>query len=500
MTTLMHFVDSTWRSARGSGARVGLSVATVLMISVGCSNFFGPGPDPAVDGRVDAGLAGTGGGTSCNPVASIDPSGNGQGCGALYSCLQSSCGSQLSACFGNDNTSFAGSVCQGLSSCIANSGCNSSESSGCLNNAESGCKVCLLALAACEMTNCRSSGNTSPCAASGGGSGNTSTLAANVQVNAIALDTNSVYFETQNGLAKVNKDGSQEQGLGNFNQLSGLGLDANFLYVINSATNSVLAVPKAGAQTNPPALASWMCGGGQGSLALDGSGIYLTSGPDLYHVPIAGGSAGLLTTDVALATGSAWGARVALDNNNVYYVGNGVAGGGQAINSIAKSTLPSGVSCGAQSVGKAVAQAQGSVGGMSLAAGQSTTPGQTESVLFFTDLTSNGLTPELMVHATILGASTPASTGDLATLVAPSTANNGNVGAAIAADADGGYLYFGSFDGIYRIACNVAACGQPELFVPGASATALAFDGDFLYYGDQSSGSSGPPGLKKIAK
>ncbi len=149
-------------------------------------------------------------------------------------------------------------------------------------------------------------------------------------------------------------------------------------------------------------------------------------------------------------------------------------------------------------MGQVVASAHGSVGAMSLATGQtSTSPGQTESVLFFTDLTSDGLNPQLMVHASIQGGSTPPTTGDLATLTASSTNNNGNAGAAIVADADGGYVYFGSFDGIYRIACNITACGQPELFVPGASATALAFDGAFLYYGDQSGGTNGAPGSKK---
>ena len=114
--------------------------------------------------------------------------------------------------------------------------------------------------------------------------------------------------------------------------------------------------------------------------------------------------------------------------------------------------------------------------------------------------TSDGLTPVLIVHATILGSAGMPSTGDLAMLTAPNSNGTGFAGTALAADANGGYLYFGAFDGIYRMACNITACGQPELFVPGALATALAFDGEFLYYGDQNGGANGGPGLKKIAK
>ena len=509
MMTLAHLVRSVLRARRGSGSFVGASILVALVVNGGCSNFFGSGPDPAADGRVDGGPVGSGGNTGCNPLGSFDPNSNGEGCESLYSCLQSTCDNSLRACFGSDyqNANFNGAVCQELASCIASNGCNPNSNSGCLNGASAGCKVCLATLVNCENSSCRGAGNSSQCgtpstggAGGGGGSSNVTVLASNTQVNAIALDTNTVYFETQSGLAKVNKDATQEQGLGSFTQLSGLGLDANFLYVESPQNNAVLAVPKTGSQTNPPPLASWMCGGGQGSLVLDGSGIYLTSGQALYQVPIAGGSANLLANDVAPVSGPGWGTRVAVDASNVYYAANSMIGGTQIINSIAKSAAPSGTNCGAQSSGKQIATARGTIGAMALASGQTVMPGQTESVLFFTDLTSDGLTPVLIVHATILGSAGMPSTGDLAMLTAPNSNGTGFAGTALAADANGGYLYFGAFDGIYRMACNITACGQPELFVPSALATALAFDGEFLYYGDQNGGANTAPGLKKIAK
>jgi hypothetical protein len=240
-----------------------------------------------------------------------------------------------------------------------------------------------------------------------------------------------------------------------------------------------------------------MCGGGQGSLVLDSSGIYLTSGPNVFKVPVAGGSVNFLASDVSSNSGPSSGTRLATDDQYVYYTATDMDGGlqpsHQAINGILKTATLPGNGCSNQ-FGTHLSDADGTIMSISLAAQQS------EKVLFFSDLTSNGLTPILELRTLIVTSPLQSSgAGTIGMLQAPTTANNSNAGSPILADPDGGYLYVAGFDGIYRIACNVGSCDTLELFVPGAAATAMAFDGQYLYYGDQSSGVN-PPGLRKIAK
>jgi hypothetical protein len=493
-----HLGRRSSRSLRGPGKVVIAALAAALAVGGGCSNFFGPGPDPAADGRVDGGLV-----TTCNPLQVLDPTGNSPGCGELYSCLQTHCDQQLRACFGNDYQSqqFVDVPCQSVVQCEQDSGCNSN--SGCVKSAESSCATCLTQVVDCEQSSCQgacnsqgSGGNGSGGNGSGGSGGSAAiTLVPNVQVTAIALDSDTVYFANQQGLAKVGKDGSGETGLGGFPQVSGLALDANNLYVVNPTNNSLLALGKSagGRQTT---LATWMCGGGSGSLALDSSGIYLTSGSNLFDVPIAGGSANLLASDVSSNGGGS--TRIALDDQYVYYVASDLDGGvpatHQAINAVAKAPTLGGAGCGNQLTGMHVADVDGSLMAMSPAVTAS------ETVLFFTDLTSNGLAPTLELRAAILPMPLHGiQAGTFATLQTATNSSNPSAGNAIAADPGGGSLYVAGFDGIYRVACNIGSCGTPQMFVPGADATALAFDGQYLYYGDQSGGVN-PPGLRKIAK
>jgi hypothetical protein len=481
------------RSLLGTRNVIVAALAAVLAVG-GCSNFFGPGPDPAADGRVDGGLT-----TPCSPLELLDPAGNGPGCSQLYSCLKARCDQQLRACFGSDyqNQQFADAPCQSVAECEQGSGCGSNSS--CVRSAQSSCATCLTQVVACEQQTCQGTCNSQ--GSGGNGSGGTSgsgaiTLVPNVQVTAIALDDDTVYFANQQGLAKVGKDGSGETGLGSFAQVTALALDANNLYIVNPTNNSLLAVGKnAGGQTT---LATWMCGGGSGSLALDSSGIYLTSGSNLFDVPIAGGSANLLASDVSSNGGPIGSARIALDDKYVYYAGSdldgGIVGAHPAINAVAKTPTLGGAGCGNQLTGLHVADVDGNLAGMSLAVTAS------ETVLFFADLTSNGLTPTLELRAIVLPMPLHAiQPGTFATLQAPTNSGNATAGSAIAADPDGGYLYVAGFDGIYRVACNIGSCGAPQMFVPGAAASALAFDGQYLYYGDQSGGVN-PPGLRKIAK
>ncbi|HEY4102381.1 MAG TPA: hypothetical protein VGM44_00755 [Polyangiaceae bacterium] len=478
------------RSLRALGVIASAFVVTALAASGGCSNFFGAGPDPAADGRVDASAVGGSGG--CSPLASLDPTGNGVGCEALYDCLRAHCDPELRSCFGSNyqSQSFSGSLCEGVTSCVLQNQCSPGNS--CAKAAKNGCPTCLTQLVSCEQSTCQGMCN----GQGGSGSSGAITLVPNVQVSAIALDPDTVYFATQQGLAKVGKDGTGEIGLSALSQPSGLALDANNLYAIDGANNSLVALAKSGTP-HQTTLGSWMCGGGPGSLVLDSSGIYLTSGPTLFKIPIAGGSVNFLASDGSSNGGPGYGTRLAADDQYAYYIANdqdgGVQPGHQAINGILKTSALPGNGCSNQ-VGTHLTDADGTIMAVSLAAQQS------EKVLFFSDLTSNGLTAILELRALILISPLRSSTaGTLAMLQAPTTSNNPTAGSPIIADPDGGYLYVAGFDGIYRIACNIGSCGSPEMFVPGASASALAFDGQYLYYGDQSGGQN-PPGLRKIAK
>ncbi|HEY1533223.1 MAG TPA: hypothetical protein VGF76_04375 [Polyangiaceae bacterium] len=120
--------------------------------------------------------------------------------------------------------------------------------------------------------------------------------------------------------------------------------------------------------------------------------------------------------------------------------------------------------------------------------------------LYFSDVTSNGLAPVLVVSTILAPSLGPSTVTELARLTADNN-NSPNAGGALT--SDGTYVYFGGFSGIYRVlvggpSCSVSAlpCSTPELVVADAIATALALDDSFLYYGDQ----NGPSGLKKIAK
>jgi hypothetical protein len=230
-----------------------------------------------------------------------------------------------------------------------------------------------------------------------------------------------------------------------------------------------------------------MCGGGMGSLVLDAPSIYVSSGSNLFAVPVAGGSPATLANDVAPFNGGPDpGPRVATDGQNVYYAAGNMMGGGQRISGVLKSATSPGSNCGTIA-GTQIALAYGNVMALTLNQG---------------DLTSDGVTPKLVVRAILLPAALGSATAvDVATLRPPTSGpSTPNPGTALVADPGSGDLYLSGFDGIYRMTCTAAGCSAPGLFVSGAVASALAVDDSYLYYGDQNSGPNGASGLKKIAK
>jgi len=259
-----------WRGVlRAALAVLGLAASCVL--SAGCSSYFGAGPDPSRDGRVDAGAAGVG---NAQPIV----------------------------------------------------------------------------------------------------------LAAGVSANALALDANQVYFTSGQGLAKVAKSGGNPMPLGGFSQLNGLAVDTAALYAVNSS-GALFSVRKDG--TGTKTLASSMCAGGSGAVVLDASHVFFSTGPYLRDTLLGSSTTEDLASDVWQAGGPATAARIALDAQNVYYVGNPSTGGQGALYGVARASASATTCMGQTSRGTQVATAKGSIAAV-IGDG---------SRLYFTDLTSNGLAP-----------------------------------------------------------------------------------------------------------
>jgi hypothetical protein len=322
--------------------------------------------------------------------------------------------------------------------------------------------------------------------AAGAGNAQPIVLASGVSVNDLVLDADHVYFTSGQGLAKVAKSGGNPVPLGGFSQLNGLAVDAAALYAVNSS-GALFSVRKDG--TGTKTLASSMCAGGSGAVVLDASHVFFSTGPYLRSTSLGDGTTQDLSSDVWQAGGPATAARIAFDAQNVYYVGNPSIGGQGALYGVARASATAASCMGLTQRGTQVAAAQGTIAALIGAGGR----------LYFTDLTSNGLSPVLAVSAILSPSLSPSAVTSLAKL--DFSGNNGpSAGSALTADAS--YLYFGGFSGIYRVliggpACKAAPpCADPELLVGGVNATALAVDEAFLYYGDQ----NGPSGVKKIPK
>ena len=257
----------------------------------------------------------------------------------------------------------------------------------------------------------------------------------------------------------------------------GLAVDAQAIYAVND-NGFLFSVHKDGSGTTT--LSSAMCGGGSGSVALDQGNAFFTTGPYLRTTPIAGGTSSDLASNVFAGGGPASATRLALDAQNAYYLGASNTGGSGAVYGVPRAGLAA-PSCiaGPIAAGTQIATAKGSISALT---GDGTS-------LYFSDVTSNGLSPVLVVSTILAPSLGPSTVTELARLTADNN-NSPNAGGALA--SDGTYLYFGGFSGIYRVlvggpTCSVSAlpCSTPELVVAGANATALALDDGFLYYGDQ---------------
>ncbi|HEY1533222.1 MAG TPA: hypothetical protein VGF76_04370 [Polyangiaceae bacterium] len=139
-------------------------------------------------------------------------------------------------------------------------------------------------------------------------------LVSGVSVSDLVIDADSVYFTSNQGLAKVPKSGGNPVPLGGFSQLNGLAVDAHAIYAVNN-NGSLFSVHKDGSGTLT--LSSAMCGGGSGAVALDADNAFFSTGPDLRTVPIGGGTSSDLASNIFQGGGPASAARLALDAQNV---------------------------------------------------------------------------------------------------------------------------------------------------------------------------------------
>ena len=77
-------------------------------------------------------------------------------CGALYGCVQSSCNSQLTSCFGSGYASgiATGSVCASFSSCAQGQSCSAAGGLSCFQSASPTCQCCVDTVAQCAQSAC----------------------------------------------------------------------------------------------------------------------------------------------------------------------------------------------------------------------------------------------------------------------------------------------------------------------------------------------------------
>jgi hypothetical protein len=478
-------------------------VAALLAIAQACHGYFGDGPDPAAAGRVDGGA----GGGACDPLGSNLLIQQRLGCPALLACLGNRCQSPIDQCFGSE---FARGTlhgtCENVLQCVQNCGCGANCLAQC--DPSNSCQSCTTNFLQCEHNNCGAesnsclsgSGGSSGAGGGGGaaGSGGNCTgdqvtctgatqLVANAQIRDIALRNGDVYFLSNQGLAKIPNTGGTATPMGGFTMVNSFAIEpmmGNVLLVASDGTLTGVGPNGVGMPLGKP-----QCGGGSGDVALAGPVAYFTSGNQLAMFDAMSMTLGMLTTDVFNNGGSS--ARIAVDPNNVYYIGALPSGGGNAVIGVARS-MTGNPSCGFGN-GTMLAKSNGNLSAII------DDPGA--QMLVFTDVGSNGLTQVLTVGAIPMPALAPATPVTLASLM-PGVNDAINMpGSALA--SDGTYAYFGSFSGIYRVkiggpscAPDMIPCGPAELRVPNAFASAIAVDDTYIYFG----ANYGPGGLYRIAK
>jgi hypothetical protein len=303
-----------------------------------------------------------------------------------------------------------------------------------------------------------------PCPGSGG-SGQVGTVLASSlgnNVGALALDDEFVYFTTNQGLARVPKEGGEAEPLGGFVGVSGLAVTDGYVYLVEG-TGAVTRVSASGGA--PETIVPATFGGGSGSIVVDASHLFYVVGPYLRRAPLEGGDPSELTSDAY--QGGIAAHRVAIDETFAYYVASPTMGGQDSQLRKLRKDAPGGMTQPGTSAGTLVAEASGVIPVVTA----------DDQAIYFADFGSDGLKVQIEIHKVTPGADEPT---ELATITPNGNNNNPGFGGDMVSDGDN--LYFGGSGGIFKVSVEG---GQVETIDEQALTNALAVDDRYLFWADQ---------------
>jgi hypothetical protein len=315
-----------------------------------------------------------------------------------------------------------------------------------------------------------------PCPGSGGsgqvGTVLTSDLGNNV--NAIALDDKFVYFTTNQGLARVSKEGGDPEPLGGFAGVNGLAVTVGYVYLVEGS-GAVTRVFTGGGP--PETIVPATFGGGSGSIVADATHMYYLVGPYLRRAKLEGGTASDLTGDAFQGGISAH--RLAIDETFAYYVASPPTGAqGSQLRKLRKDA-PGGMTQQNTSSGTLVADAKGVIPVVT----------SDDQAVYFADFGSDGLKVQIEIRKVASGVDKP--TELIATMTPSGNNNNPGVGGDMV--SDGTSIYFGGSSGIFKVSVEG---GEIETIDAQAMTNALAVDDRYLFWADQNSNGT----LRRLAK
>jgi len=306
-----------------------------------------------------------------------------------------------------------------------------------------------------------------PCPGSGGSGQVGTVLASDLgnNVNAIALDDAFVYFTTNQGLARVSKEGGEPEPLGGFAGVNGLAVTVGYVYLVEGS-GAVTRVFTGGGP--PETIVPATFGGGSGAIVADATDMYYLVGPYLRRAKLEGGTASDLTADAFQGGVSAH--RLVIDETFAYYVASpNVGAQGSQLRKLRKDS-PGGMTQPNTSAGTLVAEANGVIPVVT----------SDDQAIYFADFGSDGLKVQIRIHKVVSVADKP--TELIATMAASGNNNNPGFGGDMVSDGDS--IYFGGSGGIFKVSVEG---GEIETIDAQAMTNALAVDDRYLFWADQNS-------------
>jgi hypothetical protein len=304
-----------------------------------------------------------------------------------------------------------------------------------------------------------------PCPGSGGSGQVGTVLASDLgnNVNAIALDDEFVYFTTNQGLARVPKEGGDAEPLGGFNGVNGLAVTVGYVYLVEGS-GAVTRVFAGGGE--PETIVPATFGGGSGSIVVDATHMYYLVGPYLRRALLEGGTANDLTSDAYQGGISAH--RLVIDETFAYYVASPTMGGqGSQLRKLRKDA-PGGMTQPNTSASTLVAEANGVIPVVT----------SDDQAIYFADFGSDGLKVQIEIHKVTSGADKP--TELIATMTPSGNNNNPGLGGDMVSDGDS--IYFGGSGGIFKVSVEG---GEIETIDEQTMTNAIAIDDRYLFWADQ---------------